>query len=179
MACDQGSGGGLTPPLAIVVAIARNGVIGGDNRLLWKLRSDMLHFRAITMGKPMIMGRRTWDSIGRPLPGRESIVVTRDTAFKAEGAHVVHDIASAVSLAQERARAMNAAEIVLAGGGELYRQMLDQCDVLHVTEVDLAPEGDATFPAIDPAQWRQVSREAHEAGQGDEAAFAFVTYMRA
>ena len=179
MACDQSPGGGLIPPLASVVAVARNGVIGGDNRLLWKLRSDMVHFRAITMGKPMIMGRRTWDSIGRPLPGRESIVVTRDTSFKAEGAHVVHDIQAALTLAQERAKAMNAAEIVLAGGGDLYAQMLDQCDVLHVTEVDLAPQGDATFPKIDPKIWREVSRESHEAQQGDEAAYSFVTYMRA
>jgi dihydrofolate reductase len=178
VAGDQSAGGSVIPPLAIVVAVARNGVIGGDNRLLWKLRSDMHHFRAITMGKPMIMGRRTWDSIGRPLPGRESIIVTRDQTFQAEGAHVVHDIAAALKLAQDRAKAMNAAEIVLAGGGDLYAQMLDQCDVLHVTEVDLAPEGDAIFPTIDPAQWREVSREAHEAGQGDEAAYAFVTYMR-
>ena len=179
MARDQGVGRSMSPPLAIVVAVARNGVIGGDNRLLWKLRSDMLHFRAITMGKPMIMGRRTWDSIGRPLPGRESIVVTRDQSFAAAGAHVVHDIEAALHLAQERAKAMNAAEIVLAGGGDLYRQLIDRCDLLHVTEVDLAPDGDATFPPIDPAQWREVSREAHQAGQGDEADYSFVTYMRA
>jgi dihydrofolate reductase len=168
----------VSPPLAIVVAIARNRVIGGDNKLLWKLRSDMLHFRAITMGKPMIMGRRTWDSIGRPLPGRESIVVTRDTSFRADGAHVVHDIPSALALAKDLAERMKSEEIVLAGGGELYAQMMPDCDVLHVTEVDLAPEGDALFPVIDPSQWRETSRIAHEPGQGDEAAFSFVTYVR-
>jgi dihydrofolate reductase len=178
LAGDQSAGGRVRPPLAIVVAVARNGVIGGDNKLLWKLRSDMLHFRAITMGKPMIMGRRTWDSIGRPLPGRQSIVVTRDTSFQAEGAHVVHDIPSALLLAQDVAEHMKSEEIVLAGGGELYAQLLPQCDVLHVTEVDLAPQGDALFPKIEPSQWREISRIAHQPGQGDEAAFSFVDYVR-
>ena len=165
-------------PLAIVAAVARNGVIGGNNQLLWKLRSDMNHFRAITMGKPMIMGRRTWDSIGRPLPGRESIVVTRDPAFRAEGAHVAHDPASAVALAEELAKGLKAPEIVVAGGGELYRLLIGQCAVLHITEVDLAPEGDAFFPAIDPAVWREAARAAHDPGPGDEAGFSFVDYVR-
>ena len=166
-------------PLAIVAAVARNGVIGGNNRLLWKLRSDMLHFRAITMGKPMIMGRRTWDSIGRPLPGRETIVVTRDPAFAAQGAHVVHDLDAAIALGQELAERLNAPEIMVAGGGELYGLLLDQCAALHITQVDLAPEGDAFFPALDPVRWRETARAVHDPGPGDEARFSFVDYVRA
>ena len=165
-------------PLAIIAAVARNGVIGGNNRLLWKLRSDMLHFRAITMGKPMIMGRRTWDSIGRPLPGRETIVVTRDPLFVAQGAHVVHDPRAAVTIGEVLAEQSKAPEIMVAGGGELYRLLLDQCHALHITEVDLAPEGDAFFPAIDPHRWREAGRTRHDPGPGDEAGFSFVDYVR-
>ena len=165
-------------PLAIIAAVARNGVIGGNNQLLWKLRSDMHHFRAITMGKPMIMGRRTWDSIGRPLPGRETIVVTRDPAFQAPGAHVVQDPQAAVALGQELAKRLQAPEIMVAGGGELYALLLDQCAALHITEVDLAPEGDAFFPEIDPSRWREAVRVAHDSGPGDEAGFSFVDYVR-
>jgi dihydrofolate reductase len=166
-------------PLAIIAAVARNGVIGGNNQLLWKLRSDMHHFRAITMGKPMIMGRRTWDSIGRPLPGRETIVVTRESAFQAPGAHVAHDLDGAIALGQEVAERLKAPEIMVAGGGELYGLLLDQCAALHITQVDLAPEGDAYFPAIDPARWREAARVAHDPGPGDEAGFSFVDYVRA
>ena len=166
-------------PLVIVAAVARNGVIGGNNRLLWKLRSDMNHFRAITMGKPMIMGRRTWDSIGRPLPGRETIVVTRDATFAAPGAHVVQDPESAIALGQTLAERLKSPEIVVAGGGELYGLLLDRCAALHLTEVDLAPEGDAFFPPIDTAHWREAGRTRHDPGPGDEAAFSFVDYVRA
>ena len=166
-------------PLVIVAAVARNGVIGGNNRLLWKLRSDMNHFRAITMGKPMIMGRRTWDSIGRPLPGRETIVVTRDASFAAPGAHVVQDPESAIAMGQALAEHLKSPEIVVAGGGELYGLLLDRCAALHLTEVDLAPEGDAFFPPIDPAQWREAGRATHDPGPGDEAGFSFVDYVRA
>ena len=165
-------------PLAIIAAVARNGVIGGNNRLLWKLRSDMLHFRAITMGKPMIMGRRTWDSIGRPLPGRETIVVTRDASFQAPGAHVVQDLEGAIAMGQTLAEQLKSPEIVVAGGGELYALLLDRCAALYITQVDLAPEGDAFFPAIDPARWREVARTAHDPGPGDEAGFSFVDYVR-
>ncbi len=165
-------------PLAMIAAVARNGVIGGNNQLIWKLRSDMNHFRAITMGKPMIMGRRTWDSIGRPLPGRETIVVTRDPAFRAQGAHMAHDPQSAIALAEKLAEGLKAPEIIVAGGGELYRLFLDQCATLHITEVDLAPQGDAFFPAIDHVHWREAGRSAHDPGPGDEAAFSFVDYVR-
>ena len=189
MAGDQGAGGGVSGaasqnwsgdvrPLVIVAAVARNRVIGGDNRLLWKLRSDMQHFRALTMGKPLVMGRKTFESIGRPLPGRETIVVTRDRSFRPQGVHVAHDLPGALALAQDSAQRMGADEIVIAGGGDLYGQLIGQCRDLHLTEVDLAPQGDALFPVIDPQLWRPVRREAHAAGPGDEAAFAVVDSVR-
>jgi dihydrofolate reductase len=187
MAGDQGSGGGVSGtaqaskgmrPLVIVAAVARNRVIGGDNRLLWKLRSDMQHFRALTMGKPLIMGRKTFESIGRPLPGRETIVVTHDRNFRPEGVHLAHGLDAALALAQDCAERLGADAIVIAGGGELYGQLIGECRVLHLTEVDLAPEGDALFPEIDPGLWRETRRETHGAGPGDEAGFAFVDYVR-
>jgi dihydrofolate reductase len=165
-------------PLVLVAAVARNGVIGGDNRLLWKLRSDMRHFRTLTMGRPMIMGRRTFESIGQALPGRETIVVTRgDAAFPA-GVHRATSIDAALALGQERAQAMGAPEVIVAGGAELYRELIDRCDRLEITEVDLSPEGDARFPDIDPKTWREVRREGHPPADGDETSFTFVGYER-
>ena len=165
-------------PLVIVVAIGANGVIGDGSDLLWRLPSDLKHFKAVTLGKPMIMGRRTWDSIGRALPGRESIVVTRDRAFRAAGALVAHSLDEALALAQTRGRAMGAREVILAGGGDLYAQLMDRAAKLVVTEVDAEPEGETRFPAIDPSQWRETFRETHEAGPGDDTGFRFVTYER-
>lgn len=167
-------------PLVLIAAVARNGAIGRDNRLLWRLRSDMAHFRANTMGHPVVMGRKTWDSIGRPLPGREIVVVTRDAGFvaPAESVHVAHSIDEALALADARARAMGAGEVMVAGGAEIYRALIDRADRLVLTEVDLGPEADAFFPAVDPAAWEELAREPHEPQQGDEAAFAFVTYRR-
>ena len=167
-------------PLVMVAAVARNGAIGRDNKLLWRLRSDMAHFRATTMGRPVLMGRKTWESIGKPLPGREIVVVTRDTGFAppAAGVHVAHAIDAALALAEARARAMGAPEVVVAGGGEIYRALIDRAYRLVITEVDLSPDGDAFFPPIEAAVWEEVSREPHPPAQGDEAAFAFVTYRR-
>ncbi len=165
-------------PLVIVAAVARNGVVGGDNRLLWRLSSDLRRFKALTLGKPLVMGRKTFASIGRPLPGRETIVLTRDSGFAPAGVHVVHDLAAALELADERARAMGAQAIIIAGGAELYAQTIGLADRLAITEVALAPEGDAVFPRIDPARWREVRREPSVRGPNDEADFAFVDYER-
>ena len=169
----------LTRALLIVAAVARNGVIGDGDKLLWRLSSDLRRFKALTLGKPLIMGRKTFQSIGRPLPGRETIVVTRDRNFKPDGALVAHDIAAALALADERAAAMGADAVVIAGGGELYAQTFARADRLAITEVALAPEGGAVFPPIDPAEWREVRREAGVRGPNDEADFAFVEYERA
>ena len=158
-------------PLVLVAAVARNGVIGADNRLLWRLSSDLKRFKTLTLGKPLVMGRKTFESIGRPLPGRETIVVTRDQNFSAEGVAVAHDLAAALSLAQDRAMAMSADAVVIAGGGELYAQTIALADRLAITEVALAPEGDAVFPRIDPTLWREVRREPGARGPKDEADF--------
>lgn len=166
-------------PLLIVAAVARNRVIGADNRLLWRLSSDLKRFKALTLGKPLVMGRKTFQSIGRPLPGRETIVVTRDPGFRAEGVLVAHGLETALALAEARASAMGADAIVIAGGGELYAQTLRRADRLAVTEVALAPGGDVVFPEIDPAHWREVLRERGTRGANDEADFSFVEYERA
>lgn len=168
----------MTLPLVLIVAVARNGVIGGQNKLLWHISSDLQRFKAITMGKPLIMGRKTWDSIGRPLPGRESIVVTRDQNFAAQGAVVAHNLDEALTRAQEAVQRLGAREAVVIGGAELYALLMDRCTQLYVTEVDLAPEGDAYFGPIDPQKWQVQKSEAHHAGPKDDAAFTFVDYVR-
>jgi dihydrofolate reductase len=165
-------------PVALVAAMARNRVIGAGNRLIWKLSSDLKRLRALTWGKPLIMGRKTFESIGKPLPGRETIVVTRDSLFGPAGVRVAHGVDAALTLAEEVADEMKASEIMVIGGGEIYRQTIARADRLYLTEVDLAPEGDAHFPAIDPAQWREVSRERGVRTERDEAEFTYVDYAR-
>ncbi len=180
MAGDQGAGGGLKAPvLALIAAVARNGVIGVGDALPWRLSSDLKRFKALTMGKPLIMGRKTFQSIGRQLPGRATIVVTRDEDFAPEGVEVAREIDAALRLAESRARERGAEEIIVAGGGEIYAQTIARAGRLYITEVDLAPEGDAHFPPIDPALWREVRREPGARGPRDAADFAFVDYMRA
>ncbi len=153
-------------------------VIGAAGDMPWRMSSDLKHFKAATMGKPMVMGRKTFQSIGRPLPGRESIVVTRDPSFSYPGVFVANDVAAAMALAQERAAAMGAQEIAVIGGGEIFRQTLDQADELIITELDLSREGDAFYPAIDPAIWREASRVAHPRGERDDASFSVVRLVR-
>jgi dihydrofolate reductase len=162
--------------LSLVAAVARNGVIGRGNRLLWRLSTDMKRFRALTMGKPLVMGRKTFESIGKPLPGRETIIVTRDRGYVVEGAHIVADIDEALALAETLMGADG--DIVSAGGGEIYAQTIGRADRLFITEVDVAPEGDTLFPAIDPELWREVKREKPARSERDEADFVFVAYER-
>ena len=160
------------PLVSLIAAVARNGVIGDGDKLLWRLSSDLKRFKALTLGKPLIMGRKTFDSIGKPLPGRQTIVVTRDLGWSHPGAAVAHDLEAALALASA------APEVMIGGGGEIYAQTIRGADRLFITEVDLAPEGDARFPAIDPALWREVRREAGERGPKDEAGFDFADYER-
>jgi dihydrofolate reductase len=164
--------------LAFVVAVAKNGVIGRAGGLPWRLSTDLKHFKNVTMGTPMLMGRRTWDSIGRPLPGRETIIVTRDRNFSAEGAHVAHSIEAGLELAQEQAARMGADTIMIVGGSDIFAALLDRADIIHLTEVDLAPEGDVKFPPLDPEQWREVACEVPPRAAKDEANVRFVTYAR-
>ena len=165
-------------PVVLVAAVARNAVIGGDNRLLWRLPTDQKRFRALTWGKPLVMGRKNHESIGRPLPGRATIVVTRDAGFTAPGVRLAGDIGAALSLAEGVAREMGADEIVVAGGGEIYRQTIDRAHRLFITEVDLVPDGDVVFPAIDPALWREERRERGVRTERDECDFTYVDYVR-
>lgn len=170
----------MSLPLVFIVAVAKNGVIGGDNKLLWRLSGDLKRFKALTMGKPMIMGRKTFDSIGKPLPGRTTIVVTRDASWRHEGVEVAHHLDEALALGEAAAASMGASEIAVVGGAEIYRQLLPKAARVEWTEVDLMPEGDARFAPLDPKEWREVAREAHTRNPEakDEADYAFVTYQR-
>jgi dihydrofolate reductase len=166
--------------IAIFVAVAENGVIGSDNGLPWRLSTDMKRFKAGTMGKPVIMGRKTWESFPRrPLPGRPNIVVSRDPSYRAEGADTVTSLDDALTLARARGRCMASAdEICIIGGGQIYRQAIAVADRLYVTHVEANPDGDTRFPAIDPAIWRKVSVEHHPAGEKDSHPTRFVVYAR-
>lgn len=165
-------------PLALVAAVARNRVIGRDDALPWRLAGDMRHFRAVTMGKPVLMGRRTWASIGRPLPGRHVVVLSRDPSFRPDGADTAPDLETALDRAATIARERGASEIMVAGGGTLYTALIGRAQTLHLTEVDLAPPGDTLFPPVDPALWVEAARTAHPRGERDDAAFTTVTYVR-
>jgi dihydrofolate reductase len=164
--------------ITLVAAVAQNGTIGADNRLLWRLKSDMRHFRALTMGKPLIMGRKTYDSIGKPLPGRHTIVISRDPALVIEGAAVVGSLAAALEKGAAIARKTGGDEIIIGGGGEIYAQAMPLADRLEITAVALEPAGDARFPVIDPALWREEKRASFAQSGDDEVAFAFISYLR-
>jgi dihydrofolate reductase len=165
-------------PLAIVAAVADNGVIGRDNRLIWRLRTDLRRFRDLTWGKPMIMGRKTFDSIGKALPGRRTVALTRDRGFSAEGVDVAHGWDEAVARAQALADEMGATEISVVGGAEIYRLALPHVRRLHLTLVHASPEGDAVFPIFDRTAFREMRREERQKGPDDEHAFAFVDLER-
>lgn len=150
-------------PLALIAAVAANGVIGRDNKMPWHLPADLRHFKASTLGKPIVMGRKTWDSLGRPLPGRLNLVVSRQPGLVLEGAETFASLEAALSRADAWAREQGAGEIMLIGGAQLYAQALPLAERLYLTRIDLAPQGDAFFPAWDSADWRRVSYEEHPA----------------
>ena len=168
----------MTRPLALVVALAENNVIGRDNRLIWRLKSDLRRFREVTWGKPILMGRKTFEAIGKPLPGRENIVLTRSANFSAAGIEVVRDWNEALARAEAAAERLGADEIAVIGGAEIYRLALPQAQRLRLTLVHAVPEGDAVFPSYDPALFREVFRETHPAGADDEHAFTFIDLER-
>jgi dihydrofolate reductase len=165
--------------IVLIAAIAENNVIGRGNALPWRLKSDMQHFRALTMGKPVIMGRKTYVSIGRPLKGRTTIVVTRDGGFAAPGVVVAPSLDAAFAVARGDALRRNADTIVVAGGADIYRQAMPLATRLAITRVHKRVEGDALFPAIDPQLWQETARSEHETAAEDEISYAFVTYERA
>jgi dihydrofolate reductase len=158
--------------LALIVAVAANRVIGRDGKLPWRLADDMHRFRALTTGHSIIMGRRTWDSLGRALPARQNIVVTRQTGFAADGATVVRSLTDALAAVQMPE------PVFCIGGGELYRTAMPLARTAYVTEIDRAFDGDATFPPLDPAHWREASRETHATSDAAGFGYAFVTYER-
>jgi dihydrofolate reductase len=159
--------------------VGENGVIGRDNALPWRLKSDLQHFRRLTMGKPVVMGRKTFLSIGKALPGRTSIVVTRDRNFCVAGALVTYSLADALVLARADAHRRGAEAIMILGGADLFAQTIGAADRLEITIVHARPDGDTRFPPIDTAQWHEVSRSEHAAGADDSAAYALATYRRA
>ncbi|MGO8738979.1 dihydrofolate reductase [Rhodoblastus sp.] len=169
-------------PLVVVAAVARNGALGRNNALPWRAPGDLRRFRDITWGRPLIMGRKTYQSIGGPLPGRETVVLTRDPNFLAGArpahVHLASDFDAALGLAADLARAMGAEEVILAGGAEIYRLGLPRARLLRLTHVDCAPEADVYFPEIDWRQWRETRRERPPRGAEDEFALEFVDYQR-
>ncbi|HTP93905.1 MAG TPA: dihydrofolate reductase [Xanthobacteraceae bacterium] len=164
--------------IILLAAVAENGVIGRGNALPWRLKSDMQHFRAMTMGKPVVMGRKTYQSIGKPLKGRTTIVMTRDPAYTAPGIVVAPSLEAAIATARGDALRRNVGSIVIAGGADIYAQAMPLATRLAVTHVRKRVDGDARFPAIDPKVWHETARAEHGLGPEDEAAFAFVTYER-
>ncbi len=166
--------------VGIYVAIAENGVIGREGGLPWRLSSDLKRFKQDTMGKPIVMGRKTWESFPkRPLPGRRNIVVTRDKTYKAEGGETAGSLQDAIALATVRGRCMAGAdEICVIGGGQIYAQALPLADRLHITHVLATIDGDTVFPPIDPAIWRIVSSEDFPAGEKDTHATRYTVYER-
>ena len=157
--------------VSLIAAVGRNRALGTNGGMPWRLSSDLKRFRALTMGKPLIMGRKTFDSIGKPLPGRETIVVTRDSSWTWEGVRVARSLDEALALVSD------APEVMIGGGGEIFRLAWDLADRIYLTEVDLAPQADVLFPVVDAA-WRETRREVGVRGPNDEADFVFVDYER-
>ncbi|MET0071059.1 MAG: type 3 dihydrofolate reductase [Candidatus Thiodiazotropha sp.] len=162
----------MKPLISLIAAVANNGVIGVDNSLPWRLPADLKHFKSLTMGKPIVMGRRTWESLPGVLPGRRHIVVSRNRDYRAEGCELVYSVDEALQLAGD------VEEIMIVGGGGLYRQMLPRADRLYLTLVEADVEGDAYFPEIDWRQWHEVSRESHAADDRNLFAYSFVILNR-
>ena len=164
--------------LAMIAAVGRNGAIGAEGRLPWRLPSDFAFYRSTTMGKPLIMGRKTFESIGKPLPGRTSIVVTRQDDYAPEGAEVFTDLDAAIARGREIAERDGVDEVFINGGGEIYRLAMERADRLYVTHVDAEPEGDTFFPEIDPAIWESRDVPDVVPGEKDSAAFEVKIYER-
>jgi dihydrofolate reductase len=167
-----------SPEIVLIVAVADNGVIGADGAIPWRLKSDIRRFKAMTIGKPVVMGRKTFLSLRRPLPGRTNIDVTRAAGFRGPGAVVTTSLANARAIATGDALRRLATEIVVIGGAEIYAQWIGIADRLEVTEVHARPEGDTCLAAIAPMDWKEVARVRNPSGPDDSADFSYVTYRR-
>ena len=164
--------------VVLIVAVADNGVIGSHGAIPWRLKSDQQRLKTMTMGKPVVMGRKTFISLRRPLPGRTNIVVTRDAGFRAAGAVVTTSFADARAVATGDALRRSAGEIAVIGGAEIYAQWMECADRLEITEGHARPDGDTYFAAIDAADWEEVARVRNPAGPDDSAEFSYATYRR-
>jgi dihydrofolate reductase len=164
--------------ISLVVAVTRNHVIGRDGGLPWRLSTDLKRFKALTIGKPVVMGRVCYDSIGKPLPGRSNIVITRNRDFAADGVIVVHSLEDGLGRAAEEAKKLGVDEIAVIGGGVIYREVMDRATILHVTHIEAEIEGDTIFPEIDPTLWEAGPAESVPAGGKDNYPTRFVTYRR-
>ncbi|MCD8072616.1 MAG: dihydrofolate reductase [Alistipes sp.] len=157
---------------SIIVAVAQNGVIGGENRLLWHISEDLRRFKAITSGHPVVMGRKTFESLGRPLPGRTNVVITRNRDYTAQGCTVVSSLEEAVGMFPPEV------ELFIIGGGQIYRQAMETADRLYITMIYKDYDGDTTFPEIDPDIWKTVSSEYHQRGEAYPYPFEYIDYVR-
>lgn len=167
------------PRITLIVAVSENGVIGRDLDMPWKLSTDLKRFKALTMGKPLIMGRKTFLSVGeRPLPGRPHIIVSRSEDYRPDGVDVVSSLEDALMLAKDKAAALGVDEVFVAGGGEIYRQAMPFADQLSVTHVDVNLDGDTFFPQIDPALFEKIEEIPAPAGEKDNYPVLFTTYVR-
>jgi len=160
--------------ISLVVAAATNDAIGKDNKLLWKLPNDMKHFKNITWGMPVVMGRKTFESLGKPLPGRKNIVITHQRGWKADGTVVVNNLEDALFVAKET----DTKEIMVIGGGEIYRMAFEKAKRVYLTRVKVEPEGDTFFPHIDPGVWRLLSQKDHEADEKNAYGYSFQVWER-
>jgi dihydrofolate reductase len=169
--------------VSLIVAVARNGVIGKDNQLIWHLRTDLQRFKALTVGKCVLMGRKTYESIGKPLPNREIIVLTRDPDFHSQGVHKVHSLEEAHEVATRlivdpTSKAYGSHEMMVAGGAQVYALAMPKADKIYLTRVDLSPEGDTFFAAIDNSLFQETAKTSHIAGEHDICDFVFIDYVR-
>jgi len=160
--------------LSIIVAVSENGIIGLDNQLIWRLPDDLKRFKKLTLGHPMIMGRKTFESIGKPLPGRQSIIVTRDKDFSFEGTIVVHSVQEAIEVAKK----IETEEAFIIGGGDIYRQVQGNCDRLYITEVHTQTQGDTFFQIEKPELWQEIERTHHDTDENHAFSFDFVNLSR-
>ncbi|WP_375649612.1 dihydrofolate reductase [Bartonella sp. OT172YNZD] len=168
----------MTISICLIAAVAENGVIGREGAMPWHLSTDLRRFKALTLGRPIIMGRKTWDSLGRPLPGRTNIVITRDCTFVAEGAVVAHSLSQACSIARSEASQNGADEVFIIGGGEIFQQGLHMADKIFLTEVLASIEGDSFFPVFNKEKWTIVETQDIPKGDKDSHPTRFFVYER-
>ncbi|MFM5566017.1 type 3 dihydrofolate reductase [Aeromonas veronii] len=160
--------------ISMIAAMAHDRVIGKDNQMPWHLPADLAHFKRVTLGKPVLMGRKTFESIGRPLPGRRNLVISRNPGYQADGIEVVGSVEAALALLA----GSSVEELMVIGGGHLYAEMLPSADCLYLTRIDLAVEGDTRFPAFDDGQWQRIDCESHPADEKNPHPYSFETWQR-